>query len=55
MPVKYRKYVSKRLSEAYKQPEENTLDNPSQDVREAAKRPNTDYMLNRNPKKATKN
>lgn len=39
----------------YKPKEENTLDNPSQDVKEMAKRPPTDYMYAGKKRKASIN
>lgn len=39
----------------YKPKEENTLDNPSEDVKEMAKKPPTDYMYTGKQRKASRN
>jgi len=55
MPVKYRKFIVKKMIDFYKPKEENTLDNPSEDVREVAQRPPTDYMYTGKQRKASRN
>ena len=55
MPIKYRKFIIKRMVDHYKPKEENTLDNPSEDVKEVAKKPPTDYMYTGKQRKASRN
>jgi len=55
MPIKYRKYILKKMADFYDPKDKNTLDNPSEDVKEMAKRPPTDYMYAGKNRKASRN
>jgi hypothetical protein len=55
MPIKYRKYILKKMVSFYEPKDKNTLDNPSEDVKEMAKRPTTDYMYSGKKRKASRN
>jgi hypothetical protein len=55
MPIKYRKYILKKMTDFYDPKDKNTLDNPSEDVREMASRPPTDYMYSGKQRKASRN
>ena len=55
MPIKYRRYILKKMTDFYKPKEENTLDNPSEDVKQMAKKPPTDYMYAGKQRKASRN
>jgi hypothetical protein len=55
MPIKYRKYILKKMTDFYDPKDKNTLDNPSEDVKQMAKRPPTDYMYAGKKRKASRN
>ena len=53
MPIKYRKFIFSRLKAHY-DPETNSLDNPSEELKQMAKQPPADYVHRTNTQKAPK-
>ena len=55
MPIKYRKYILKKMNDFYSPKQENTLDNPSEDIKSMASKPPTDYTYKSSSRKGPRN